>query len=243
TAVAVTLATPPASAPALSVPASSGTGSYTVSWGTVGTATSYTLQEQVNGGSWATLQSSSATSLAISGKGNGSYGYHVQACNASGCGPWSGTGTVAVAIPAPIAINGQTYGIDYAILSGQQGYSTIGFAIVGGTSWKVYGATPAGNVVKLTGALPAGAVTVKYTWTYVGVPSGDVDAGGALTNNASTPVAVSGNPTGYYTTGSAGSRSGSRGRTYQVQVDFYNSAGSNISSSTATMTAETEGSL
>jgi len=214
-----------------------------VSWGAVSTATSYTLQEQVNGGSWTTIQSGSATSRAISGKSSGTYGYHVQACNSSGCGPWSGTGAVVVSVSTPIAINGHAYAVSYLIPSGQQGYSTIGFAIVGGTSWKVYGASPAGNVVKLTGAIPAGAVTVKYTWTYVGVPAGDVDAGGALTNGASTPVAVSGSPAGYYTTGTAGSRSGSRGRTYQLRVDFYNAAGSNISSSTATLTAETEGSV
>lgn len=97
----VTVTIPPSSAPSLSVPATSNTGSYTVSWGAVTSATSYTLQEQVNGGGWTTIQTSSATSDAFSGKGNGSYGYRVQACNAGGCGPWSGTGTVTVTlIPA-----------------------------------------------------------------------------------------------------------------------------------------------
>lgn len=89
---------PPASAPTLSVPSSSNTGSYTVSWGAVSTATRYTLREQVNGGSWTTIQSSSARSRAISGKGNGTYGYRVQACNAGGCGPLSSTHTVTVAL-------------------------------------------------------------------------------------------------------------------------------------------------
>ncbi|TPG08491.1 hypothetical protein EAH88_09545, partial [Rhodanobacter glycinis] len=95
-AVAVTL--PPASAPSLSVPGSNYTGSYTVSWGAVTAATSYTLQEQVNGGGWTTIQSSSATSLALGGKGEGSYGYRVQACNAGGCGSWSSTGTITVTL-------------------------------------------------------------------------------------------------------------------------------------------------
>lgn len=93
---AVVVTIPPATAPSLTVPATSNTGSYTVSWGAVTAATSYTLQEQVNGGSWATIQSSSETSKAISGKGSGSYGYHVQACNVGGCGPWSSIGTVSV---------------------------------------------------------------------------------------------------------------------------------------------------
>jgi hypothetical protein len=95
-AVAVTI--PPASAPSLSVPATSYSSSYTVSWGTVSAATSYTLQEQVNGGGWTTIQSSNATSLALSGKGAGTYGYRVQACNTGGCGPWSSTGTITVTL-------------------------------------------------------------------------------------------------------------------------------------------------
>jgi hypothetical protein len=96
-AVAVTI--PPASAPALTVPASNTTGSYTVSWTGVGGATSYTLQEQVNGGGWSTIQAASATSKAISGKGNGTYGYRVQACNTGGCGAWSASHSVTVALP------------------------------------------------------------------------------------------------------------------------------------------------
>jgi predicted phage tail protein len=89
---------PPSSAPGLSVPGSSTTGSYTVSWGSVATASSYNLQENANGAGWSTVQSGSATSWSTSGRGNGSYAYQVQACNASGCGPWSSAGTVAVAL-------------------------------------------------------------------------------------------------------------------------------------------------
>ncbi|MBD8900355.1 hypothetical protein [Rhodanobacter sp. DHG33] len=91
---------PPASAPTLTVPASSTTGSYTVSWGSVATATSYTLQMSSNGGStWSTAYSGSATSWGASGQATGTYGYRVQACNASGCGPWSGTGSTNVLLP------------------------------------------------------------------------------------------------------------------------------------------------
>jgi hypothetical protein len=89
---------PPASAPTVTTLASS-TGGYTVSWTAVSTATSYTLQEQVNGGVWATLQASSARSRAISGKGNGTYGYRVAAHNAGGYGPWSSTHSVTVLRP------------------------------------------------------------------------------------------------------------------------------------------------
>jgi hypothetical protein len=87
--------------PIVSAPGGSNSGSYSISWTAVGTATSYTLQEQVNGGAWTTIQSNGATSAALSGKGNATYGYHVQACNAGGCGPWSITSNVSVVlIPA-----------------------------------------------------------------------------------------------------------------------------------------------
>ncbi|MEY2159389.1 MULTISPECIES: hypothetical protein [unclassified Rhodanobacter] len=116
-AVAVTI--PPASAPSLSVPATSNTGSYTVSWGGVSGATSYTLQEQVNGGGWSTLQSSVAVSWGASGKGNGTYGYQAQACNAGGCGPWSGVGSITVALPpaAPASVTAPSYvhGVQYYV--------------------------------------------------------------------------------------------------------------------------------
>jgi hypothetical protein len=113
-AVAVTI--PPASAPSLSVPASSSNGSYTVSWGGVSGATSYTLQEQVNGGGWSTVQANGNTSWGTSGRGNGTYGYQVQACNGGGCGPWSGTGNVSVLlIPAtPTGLASTLYATYYS---------------------------------------------------------------------------------------------------------------------------------
>ncbi|MEO9000743.1 MAG: hypothetical protein ABI287_04235 [Rhodanobacter sp.] len=129
----VTVTIPPASAPGLSVPASSSTGSFTVSWASLSGATGYTLQEQVNGGGWTTIQSSSATSAAISGKGNGTYGYRAQACNAGGCGPWSGTGTVTVAlapaapasVTAPSYVKGTPYTISWSASSGSTSYKVL----------------------------------------------------------------------------------------------------------------------
>jgi len=103
-AVAVTI--PPSTAPGLSVPSISGTGSYTVSWTGVGGATSYMLQEQVNGGSWTTSYSGSAASAALTGKSNGStYSYQVRACNAGGCGPWSGIQSVQIIFPPSAPTN------------------------------------------------------------------------------------------------------------------------------------------
>jgi YD repeat-containing protein len=121
--VAVTI--PPASAPGLSVPANSSNGSYTVSWTGVSGATSYPLQERVNGGGWTTVQNNGSTSWGAGGKGNGTYGYQVQACNAGGCGPWSGTNTITVTlIPATPA--GLTATIEMTNLSGNALSASIG---------------------------------------------------------------------------------------------------------------------
>lgn len=93
---------PPGSAPSLSGGGTSNTGSYGLSWSGVATATSYTLQESVNGGGWSNVQSNNpATSWSTSGRGSGNYRYQVQACNGSGCGPWSNVVTETVLlIPA-----------------------------------------------------------------------------------------------------------------------------------------------
>jgi YD repeat-containing protein len=98
-----TVTLPPSSAPSLSGGGSSSTGSYTVSWGSVATATSYNLQENVNSGGWSTVQSSSATSWSASGLGDGTYQYQVQACNVGGCGPWSSAVTMTVLLPPSTA--------------------------------------------------------------------------------------------------------------------------------------------
>ncbi len=94
-------------APGLSAPASSSSGAYTVSWNLVANGTSYNLQEQVNGGGWTTVQVNGGTSWSTSGKGNGTYGYYVQSCNALSCGPWSNIVSVAVALipPTPTNVN------------------------------------------------------------------------------------------------------------------------------------------
>ena len=98
----------PASAPGVSTPASNGTGSYTVSWGGVGGATSYLVQEQVSGGAWSTIYDGAATSIGVTGRASATYGYRAIACNAAGCGPWSGTANTVVSyIPAtPTGLGG-----------------------------------------------------------------------------------------------------------------------------------------
>jgi YD repeat-containing protein len=94
----VVVTIPPASAPVITAPAISNNGSYTVSWNAIGGATSYTLQEQVNGGGWSTIQTGAGASRALSGKGNGTYGYRVQGSNAGGPGPWGAVKATTVAL-------------------------------------------------------------------------------------------------------------------------------------------------
>lgn len=84
--------------PMLTAPGYDTDGSYTVSWNGVANATSYELQERDTGGSWVQVQSSSATSRAVSAKISGIYDYRVRACNAE-CGGWSAEATVAVELP------------------------------------------------------------------------------------------------------------------------------------------------
>jgi YD repeat-containing protein len=238
----VTVLLPPGSAPALTVPANNGTGSYTVSWGSVSGASSYNLQQQVNGGSWTTVSSTAATSWAASGEASGSYGYRIQSCNVSGCSGWSATATSVVTIPVPIAINGQTYSTTSSLGSTGGASATIGFEITGGNTWEVFTANQhVANTPVTSGAVPSGAATVQYTWTEVGLANGANIGGGTLTNSASSPTALSSNPLSDYSVSMAKNSTNVAGLTYQVTVTFYNAAGINISSSTCTMTAEVAG--
>jgi YD repeat-containing protein len=89
----------PTQSPSLTVPATNNNGNYAVTWTAISGATAYTLQQQINGGAWNTTQSGASTSKSISGEGTGTYSYRAQACNASGCGPWSPATSVAVTLP------------------------------------------------------------------------------------------------------------------------------------------------
>ena len=76
-------------------------GSYTLSWGTAANSVAYYgWREQVNGGSWSSF-SSTGTGRALNRvKNNGTYSYHVHACNAAGC---SGVRSLTVKVDKNIA--------------------------------------------------------------------------------------------------------------------------------------------
>ena len=75
-------------------------GNYTVSWGAVPAAVTYTLQESFNGGAWTTTNVS-GTSYAFTKRDGGNYVYQVQACSGANCGPWTISATLGVTPALP----------------------------------------------------------------------------------------------------------------------------------------------
>lgn len=143
----------------------------------------------------------------------------------------------------PLPINGNTYTSGYNIPSASTGFATVGFRIVTGNTWQVWEANPTnGNIVVASGAVPSGAATVKFTFGTYSVLVGDIDAGGSVTNGASSATAISSNPTCNYTTSTAGSSSGSRSRSYPFTIDFYNASSVDISTTNITLVGQTDGS-
>lgn len=104
----------PPSQPVVTVPSTDADGNYTVTWNSVSGATSYDLRIDLPGGatSWQQIYSGSGTSKSESGRGEGTHGYIVRACNTGGCSGWSGRKDITVdatpAVPSltAITING-----------------------------------------------------------------------------------------------------------------------------------------
>ncbi|WP_086930640.1 RHS repeat-associated core domain-containing protein [Agarilytica rhodophyticola] len=96
--------------PNITLPSTSGNGSYTVSWNTVNISTRYTLQESVNGATWTSVQDNSARSKAYTNQINASIRYRVRACNAIGCSNFSSAKTINIArkpgVPSSISVPG-----------------------------------------------------------------------------------------------------------------------------------------
>lgn len=97
---------PPVDAPSVTTPTANYTGSYTVSWTSVPVATSYRLEQQLNGGAWTQVQDAAGTSRVVSGQASGNYGYRVRGCNIGGCGPYSSVGATLVTLPpaSPLSV-------------------------------------------------------------------------------------------------------------------------------------------
>jgi len=94
--VRVTLLLPPPVPGAITGPASSSTGSYTLNWGASARASRYQLQERVGSGAWTNAYSGASRSKALSGKSSGTYSYRVRACNSAGCSAYGAARAVTV---------------------------------------------------------------------------------------------------------------------------------------------------
>jgi len=114
---------PPSPAPTASVQTTnSNTGTYIVNWSGNNQATSYTVQMQVNGGAWSTVQTGTGTAYDATGQADATYSYRVEACNVGGCSAWSNTVTTSVLLPpasAPSLSGGGTstngsYGLSWS---------------------------------------------------------------------------------------------------------------------------------
>ncbi len=100
-------------ATSVSVPATSYNGNFTLTVGAAAQASSYRIEQQTNGGTWAEINRISSTQLAITGRAAGTYGYRAFACNDAGCSGASGTATIVVTLPptgtTTISLGGTSY--------------------------------------------------------------------------------------------------------------------------------------
>lgn len=126
--------TTPIGAPTIGALPPNATGSYTVGWTGVADTTSYRLEEKVNSGAWTEIHNAAATSKAISGKNNATYGYRVRACNAAGCGPYSAVVNVVVSLSGPPAVPAMTAppGFNYG-----GSYTAAWGSVPGATSYRL----------------------------------------------------------------------------------------------------------
>jgi len=145
--VAVVVTHPPASAPSLSGPTSSSTGTYTLSWTAVSTATRYQVNQSVNGGAWVAAYNGTARSWSTSNVGNGTYAYRVYAWNAGGWGPASNQVTVTVLHPpaaptlsGPTSSTSGTFTFSWTAAAGATKYQ-LNQSINGGAWQAVYNGT------------------------------------------------------------------------------------------------------
>lgn len=166
-ALSVTL--PPGTPASISVPSSSSTGNYTISWGTAsGTLTAYKLYEATNSSFSGQVQvySGTAKTKALSGRSNGTYYYRVRACNGSSCSGYrtGGNATTVALVPAPpsgitgpIQSTTGNYSINWNSSAGATRYE-LWEANYGGSFSKVYDGP---NTIKSFNSKPAGEYDYK----------------------------------------------------------------------------------
>lgn len=166
----VDVATAPGVPGSISVPTTSGTGGYTISWGTAsGTVTAYKLYESTNSNfsGEAEIYGGTGTSKAVSGQGDGTYYYRVRACNGSLCGGYrtGSNGTVVTlppGVPASITVPSSSTTGSFTISWGDAASGSV-------TEYRLYEATSSnfsGQVLVHQGAATSKALSGRTNGTY-----------------------------------------------------------------------------
>jgi hypothetical protein len=137
-------------------------GSYTISWNAVSEASSYTLQESYNGGTWSTIYTGSSISISCTGRNAGTWNYRVRSHSPVGDSAYSETITVEVlpAIPGVPSAPGMdadgNYEISWGTVSGATSYQLQ--ENFNGGSWStIYNSS--GTTITRSGRNPG-------TWNY-----------------------------------------------------------------------------
>ena len=140
----------------LSVQGAASYTSLTISWPASAGATSYNLQQKVNGGAWTALYSGAAATASVSNPPDGGYIYQVEACNANGCSTWTGSGTTNVVHipPTPTIINVPTTATGAISVSWSTSIYATSYTLqqsVNGGAWTTVFTNPANGTVVFDG--------------------------------------------------------------------------------------------
>ncbi|TCV92075.1 YD repeat-containing protein [Luteibacter rhizovicinus] len=139
----------------ITVPATSN-GPIAVSWGATAYASSYGLEQSINGGAWTTVYAGGGTSATLTAASSGNYVFRAHGCNSNGCGAYvTSTTTVVTLAPsgapvvsAPSTNTSGSYAVSWTGVSGATNYPLYesinggGWTLVqqtGATSWSTSG--------------------------------------------------------------------------------------------------------
>lgn len=149
-------------------------------------------------------------------------------------------GTASYSLP----IDDQTYSAGVVVPAGNSGSVGVSFALTSATAWRVSvtgnggAVSPPNGTVLVTGALPAGAATIKYTMTYLAEV--DDTGPGNVSNTAAGFTTVANGLTAGVTVGGTGTGSPKKS-SYALKVEIANGSGAVISSSTCKLQVHQEG--
>ncbi|MBK0018753.1 chitinase N-terminal domain-containing protein [Kosakonia sp. S42] len=138
TSPAVVVTLPPKGAPTVTGGGTTTVGTFTIGWSAVAGATRYNIKENANGAGETIVDSvtDASSGWPVTGKGNGTYRYNVQACNSSGCGPWGNEVTVVVTLGPPVPGNIQ---MKAGVRHNDDIYTISWTAVPGATRYEILG--------------------------------------------------------------------------------------------------------